>query len=344
VRVRSVQDDHNLDDAIRVVLIGERNTEDSKRKALATRDGLKRRKDAGKPCGPLPDGYCIEDPRVKDSPRVVDPARAPLIRRAFMLAGAGRTPGEIARLLNAEGWRTRPRAGTSPKLGPTGGKPIQPCVVRTWLSSPAYKGERAYAAIVDESVWQDAQGTLRSRRERRHGGPTPQATWFLRDIVVHECGSPMYCSKTRRGHRYYVCAQQRLGTGMCRGSVRADVLESVVLLRLEDYVGDIDAWASVRAAARSGRLEKLEAAAIPHACRIWMRSASSPPPKPRMSASSATRTSRTSRSPRFAGSRPPRGTQLRRRGTPKRSSRSSRPSRTRTMTWRSGGWSRCSAR
>jgi DNA invertase Pin-like site-specific DNA recombinase len=37
VRLRSVQDDANLEDALRAVLIGERNTEDSKRKSEATR-------------------------------------------------------------------------------------------------------------------------------------------------------------------------------------------------------------------------------------------------------------------------------------------------------------------
>src|SRR3954449_11278677 len=42
VRLRSVQDDANLEDAIRVVLIGERNYEDSARKAAATADGKRR--------------------------------------------------------------------------------------------------------------------------------------------------------------------------------------------------------------------------------------------------------------------------------------------------------------
>jgi DNA invertase Pin-like site-specific DNA recombinase len=49
VRLRSVQDDSNLEDAIRVVLSGERNHEDSKRKSEAIQRGLKRRKDRAQP-------------------------------------------------------------------------------------------------------------------------------------------------------------------------------------------------------------------------------------------------------------------------------------------------------
>lgn len=62
VRLRSVQDDSNLEDAIRVVLIGERNYEDSKREAAATKDGLRRRKERSAPIGPMPLGFRVEKP------------------------------------------------------------------------------------------------------------------------------------------------------------------------------------------------------------------------------------------------------------------------------------------
>ena len=51
VRLRSAQDDGNLDDAIRVVLIGERNYEDSARKAAAVAVGMRRAADRGEPPG-----------------------------------------------------------------------------------------------------------------------------------------------------------------------------------------------------------------------------------------------------------------------------------------------------
>src|SRR4029453_18557471 len=60
VRLRSVQDDGHLEGAIRVVLIGERNHEDSARKSAATRSGKRRRFDAGRSTGPLHDGYRLE--------------------------------------------------------------------------------------------------------------------------------------------------------------------------------------------------------------------------------------------------------------------------------------------
>src|SRR5262249_35550079 len=58
VRLRSVQDDSNLDDIIRAVLIGERNTEDSARKSKAIKGGVRRRAEAGYyHGGPAPYGY-----------------------------------------------------------------------------------------------------------------------------------------------------------------------------------------------------------------------------------------------------------------------------------------------
>ena len=58
IRLRSVQDDSNFDDVIRAVLIGERNTEDSRRKSMAVASGVKRRVEAGhQHGGPIPFGY-----------------------------------------------------------------------------------------------------------------------------------------------------------------------------------------------------------------------------------------------------------------------------------------------
>ena len=58
VRLRSVQDDSNLEDVIRVALIGERNTEDSRRKSEAVKAGKRRQFDkADRLGGPVPDGY-----------------------------------------------------------------------------------------------------------------------------------------------------------------------------------------------------------------------------------------------------------------------------------------------
>jgi hypothetical protein len=117
VRMRSVDDDHNLEDAIRVVLIGERNHEDSARKATNVSRGMRRRKverglHNGCPHEKL--GYRnvrYDDGRVKpDTPRVIDPAGARLVRRIFDDALAGISQKQIARDIAAEGIPT-PRGG-----------------------------------------------------------------------------------------------------------------------------------------------------------------------------------------------------------------------------------------
>src|SRR4051812_29842313 len=82
VRLRSAQDDANLEDVLRAVLIGERNTEDSRRKAQATCAGMRRAAERGEPhFGIVPDGYRVLR-QVDDHGRVtrrmdVDPERAP---------------------------------------------------------------------------------------------------------------------------------------------------------------------------------------------------------------------------------------------------------------------------
>jgi DNA invertase Pin-like site-specific DNA recombinase len=84
VHIRSVQDDYDLRTSATVANIGERNRADSARKSAATRDGLKRRKESGKPVGAVPMGYCaeavIEDGRVVTR-RVVDADGAALVER-----------------------------------------------------------------------------------------------------------------------------------------------------------------------------------------------------------------------------------------------------------------------
>lgn len=119
VRLRSVQDDANLEDVIRVALIGERNTEDSRRKSEAVRAGKKRQFERGERLGgPLPDGYRLvrhvrQDGSVS-SRYELDPVRSLVIRRAFDLAAGGMADANVARALT--GRATGPWAAC-PSLG-----------------------------------------------------------------------------------------------------------------------------------------------------------------------------------------------------------------------------------
>src|SRR5205085_1446031 len=118
VRLRSVQDDSNLEDALRAVLIGERNTEDSARKSQATRAGKRRRFERGDSAGPLPFGYRLVNATddhgqlVTDGDRIVKrrvphPDEAPVVLRMFGMLDDGHGFGEITRWVNGQGVRTK---------------------------------------------------------------------------------------------------------------------------------------------------------------------------------------------------------------------------------------------
>jgi site-specific DNA recombinase len=170
VRLRSVQDDSNLEDAIRVVLIGERNNEDSKRKGQAVSAGQRRRHEAGKALGsPLPDGYTLHvvdvgrDGRVIRE-RVFDPERAPIWRRIFDLIEDGHDPGEVREMLNAEGLKTKR------------GKAWTTRAIRRGVLDERYAGtaraygetiEGAYPPLIDRERWERIAASLPKPGESR---------------------------------------------------------------------------------------------------------------------------------------------------------------------------------
>ena len=112
VALRSVQDDSNLDDAIRVVLIGERNHEDSRRKGAAVSSGMKRRKAKGlhNVGGPGKFGYDLvrdEYGRPAPVPLRINRAEAVTVRRIFNDLAHGISQKQLARDLNDDGLTTK---------------------------------------------------------------------------------------------------------------------------------------------------------------------------------------------------------------------------------------------
>jgi hypothetical protein len=116
VTIRSVQDDATSENLVMAVVMGERNHEDSRRKALATAS-RRRAAERGEWCGPVPDGYLIE--RTPDGAAitrrvVMDPERREVYLRIWDMAIAGATVNEIVRELAARGYRTAPAARRAP--------------------------------------------------------------------------------------------------------------------------------------------------------------------------------------------------------------------------------------
>ena len=259
-------------DRIRALLEGERNTEDSKRKSAVTRDGLRRRRQRGKPVGAMPLGYIVEKRVVEDevvTKRVIDPATAPTVERIFDLVDAGASPGAIARRLNGAGITTRR------------GKPWEARALRRIVENPVYAGHGNYPAIIEPERWQEVNRKLRrtdpAAVQQRKGGRAPaDDSFILRGIArCLVCGAALWTRRSpESGKRPYVWRHRRPATRVCTAPpIPATPFEEHVLSHLTAFVGDAEAWAveQVREleadrAARQQALDQLrrEAADLDH--------------------------------------------------------------------------------
>lgn len=238
VRIRSVQDDSNLEDAIRVVLIGERNHEDSKRKSAATRSGLSRRREKGLPVGAIPEGYRVlttvsADGRPVTS-RVTDSSRAPIVDRIFAMVEAGHTFGDVARALNADSLRTRR------------GKTWSTRAIRAIVLNEDYTGTTGYPALIEAPRWERIVGGLK-HLSARQTGRRPSEPYMLRGVAFCGlCGQRLY-TRTLASGRWYVCAAVREARGTCTAErIPAVDVEAKVIDHLEHFVGRVEDWIAAR--------------------------------------------------------------------------------------------------
>lgn len=274
VRLRSVQDDANLEDAIRAVLIGERNHEDSKRKSAATKSGKARQYERGRA---QKDSYghalvrtITADGSVAVETRI-DESRAKFVRQAFELAAAGRTDLEIAQILND--------AGAPPKRAGRRAARWTRDAVRDTLANPAYIGairrrnvddgswdvkEGCLPEIVDRETW-DRVRALRSsspagagQQARRRGGRPTNGTFVLRGLAhCGLCGAPMHLRTSLKVPTYNCSGKQHSKSCVAR-PVPARQAETGVLLRLKDLVPDLDGWIAERAGQHNAERARFE--------------------------------------------------------------------------------------
>jgi len=248
VTLRSVQDPQTFDSMglVYAALMGDRNHDDSARKSVAVRDGLKRRKERGAPVGAVPFGYRAEQVVIEGHAvgrRVVDPRTAPISLRIFQMIGEGATPGEVARRLNAE--RVSPPRKTS--------RAWEQRTIRGIVRNRSYSGENGYPRLVDPHLFKRAVDNLQrldpvAVAARKGGRKSPEA-FVLRGIArCARCAAPLYTRRYASG-RQYICANSRQATGLCRApAIPADVLEAKTLDHLADFRLDIDSWLAGRVA------------------------------------------------------------------------------------------------
>lgn len=284
VRLRSVQDDSTFENAVLAVVMGERNTEDSRRKSAATRAGKRRRFESGKPMGgPTPDGYRLVIDPTGTSRYEIDEARALIVRSMFERAVAGATLGEIARALNAEGNRTATR--TSKRGRAFGGKPFDRRRVYDTLTTPIYCGRVVYGrgkldqevrdgehpALVSVEAFERVQVLLAARNtspdhNRRRGRPPTR--YALAGLAkCGACGSTMFATtstyKRKDGtrSRSYVCANVRIATGQCNAPrVDGEALDRAVIAHLDGFFLDFDRWLADVTERRRGERKRVEVA------------------------------------------------------------------------------------
>jgi len=253
VTIRTVQDDFYADPRtarLMAAAMGQRNFEDSERKSRAVKDGLKRRKDSGAPVGPVPLGYEATAGRG----RVINPATVGTVERIFELVESGSTFGGVARTLNSEGVKGRR------------GRPWISRTVRNIVHNTAYKGDKGYPAIITRDRFDAVHANLQRldpvQLAKRRGGRKPRDDSFiLRGIALcGSCGAAMY-TRLQRGHRVYVCANRRQGTGLCHAAaIPAELIESHVLRHLDSIVGSVEQWLAERVNERSRERRKRERA------------------------------------------------------------------------------------
>lgn len=293
VRLRSVQDDGNLEDVVRAVLIGERNNEDSKRKSQATTGGLAAARMAGHWLGGhVPDGY-RKLPKIAGQPAVleIDPQRAPTVGYAFSLGFAGMGTGEAARTLIAAGLQS----GTVGKHGVVTLRPFDPHIVRKLWRSAHHAGlVRApgdylkgrlgevidgvtgdWPALVDPADWwrlqamMDARGAAQKRRPGGHyTGKTSKRHLLARLGVCGLCGESVHSigDKVRKDGttaRRYHCSSAREAVGTCTAPrIIAEAVERPFLNNLAALTIDLHGWVDQRRGELDATREAWEAQAV----------------------------------------------------------------------------------
>lgn len=222
VRILSVQDPEMLgggDYGLLMATVGGiRNTQDSSRKSLSVKDGLRRRAESGKPSGgPPPYGFrwvpernANGDPILTKNGRVSkilvqDPAQVEAVRRMFAEYVSGRSLSAICRGLNASGIPSS-----------TGGA-WWASALRKVLANPVHVGRFRQAGVVydgpqgatvDLATFEQAAARLAAaERDKQHGGGrTPKGTHlFTRGLLrCARCGEAMEPRSENR--QMYRCA------------------------------------------------------------------------------------------------------------------------------------------
>jgi site-specific DNA recombinase len=194
-----------------------------------TMSGKRRRAAEGRNPGLRPPyGYAVKSKRF-----TLNEDEAVMVRRVYAEYLAGRTDGQIARMLNDSGIRTRK------------GGPWHISAVQRVLQNPAYKGtlvyrdiitEHAFSVVIEPETWEQVQA-LRSQKAkwhpRRMGSESPYI--LSGRLFCSQCGRPMngrVCRNGKYENRYYACTGYIQFRECDCLTVRQELLEEAVIAHL----------------------------------------------------------------------------------------------------------------
>lgn len=244
VSIRSVQDDSTCENLILAAVMGERNAEDSRRKSLAVKSGMKRRAARGLYTGRRPYGYRIVR-RQDDDVRglVIVEHEAEVVRRIFAEFLAGRSFVTIARALHRDGIPTASGRATwrSSTVSGLVRNPIYAGVLR--YDGELHEGQ--HEAIIDAETWHRAVALLAARGPSKGRGRPPKGHHLFRGGMLRcgSCGDAMSPRTDSRGYEYYCCSGHiQLGDEYCeQGCVRRVVVDTAVYSYFEQVGLDVEA-------------------------------------------------------------------------------------------------------
>jgi len=258
VKLRSVEDDHNLDDMLRAVLIGERDHEDSKRKGQAVKKGMERSaRDRGRAMGgPAPYGYKSSGDKNDPGRLILIPEEAAIVRRVFAEYLAGRPQSAIAKGLLDDGAPTK-----------RGGLWAQGMIARI-LRSPLYIGcvplagntyKGQHEPIIEPEVFEKVQALQRARSTQKQGR-TPTGMHLFRKGMLRcgSCGSALSPRNDGRREYYYCVGHRQLGRDYCSfPNVRRELIDVAVYEHFEKAALDVEATRRQLEGTRDQRLTEV---------------------------------------------------------------------------------------
>jgi DNA invertase Pin-like site-specific DNA recombinase len=246
VAIRSVQDDATWTTPMGHLipaLMGERNYEDSRRKGLAVKAGMKRSAERGMHMGRAPFGYRRQGPKL-----VIVPAQATIVEKVFRDYVAGVSVRALAQALNKAELPTG-----------TGGEWTRSAIGRM-LANVAYtgkvtargdEGERTvvaakHRAIVDDELWSRAQAIRAGALKRKPGRHADGQHLLVRGLLrCPRCGSAMIPrnARPRLSRAVYHCGgRTERGREFCdQPSVQREAIDGPFLEALLDSYVDIEA-------------------------------------------------------------------------------------------------------